>query len=255
MSHILFCLCGGLQAEYIIVGMEGDYISFEELKSYKGFQIVQLNVRSIYHKVGAISKELDESRIGVLGITETWLNDSTPSSLVNIDGYVLLRNDRPRCRGGGTCLYVKDDLEYEIPDDIVNNRDIEMQSVTIMGRNDFQRHKHIVVILIYRPPNGNSNRACELLREYIKGIAEYEKKEIVIMGDLNWDMNDIEGIGKKLVADIADEFDLTQQIKQPTRVTQRCSTLIDIILTNMKNIAYSGCLSYQISDHCPVYIV
>lgn len=152
-------------------------------------------------------------------------------------------------------MYIKDDLEYEIPSGVVSNQDIEIKSVTIMGRNDYQKHKQIVVILVYRPPNGNNNKACELLKEYINGITDYEKKELVIMGDLNWDMNDENGNGAKIIADIAEEFELTQQIKQPTRVTLRCSTLIDIILTNMKNIAYTGCLNYQVSDHCPVYIV
>lgn len=65
------------------------------------------------------------------------------------------------------------------------------------------------------------------------------------MGDKNWDIFDEHCIGARLVKDIADEYGLKQQIKKPPRITPRCSTLIDIIVTNMKNIAYSGCLNYD----------
>lgn len=78
-----------------------DYIDLDELKNYKGLQIVQLNVRSLQQKAKFIEQDLINSRIGVMCITETWLNENTPSTLVNMDGYKLIRNDRHRCRGGG----------------------------------------------------------------------------------------------------------------------------------------------------------
>lgn len=235
--------------------MESDYIEIDELKNHKGFQIVHIYVRSLHHKVGTLENDFLNSRVGVLGITETWLNENTPSSLVNIEGYYLIRNDRNGRRGGGTCLYIRNELEYETPYDRVNNCNIEIQSAVILGRNDEQQHKQIVVILAYRPPNGNNSRACESLKKYINEIRDYDKKEIIIMGDLNWDVLDTDSAGAKIVSEIADEFGLTQQITQPTRITHRCSTLLDIILTNMKNVAFSGCLHYHLSDHCPVYIV
>lgn len=42
--------------------MEKDYIEFDELKSLKGFQIVQLNIRSLYHKSSILENDLLGSR-------------------------------------------------------------------------------------------------------------------------------------------------------------------------------------------------
>lgn len=224
--------------------MEEDYIDLDELKRYKGLQIVQLNIRSLQHKVKIIEQDLLTSRIGVLGVTETWLNRSTPNTLVNIEGYKLLRNDRHRCKGGGTCMYIRDNFEFEIPKDGVSDREVEIQSAIITGRDDNRNYKPILIVLIYRPPNGNNIIALDIIKEYINGISDYEKKEIVIMGDLNWDVQNEKSTGTKFVNEIVDDFGLKQLIMHPTRVTSRCSTLIDLIMTNMKNVAYAGCLNY-----------
>lgn len=75
------------------------------------------------------------------------------------------------------------------------------------------------------------------------------------MGDLNWDVSEDKGVGCKFVDEIKEEFGLKQIITTPTRITNHSNTLIDLILTNLKNIAYAGCLNYQLSDHYPTYLV
>lgn len=194
-------------------------------------------------------------RIGVLGIMESWLNAITPSSLVNIEGYNLLRNDRLWCRGGGTCLYVKNDLEFESPCKPINDKDVELQMVNILGREGRQDYKPISIILVYRPPNCNNQKACDIIKEFINGIPHLDDNEVVIMGDLNWDASDKNSIGYKYVVEIGEEFGLTQYIMSPTRVTEHGSSLIGVLWSNMNNVAYAGCMNYQLSDHCPVYIV
>lgn len=235
--------------------MECDYVDIDKLKVYKGLQILQLNVRSLFHKIGALKNDLFFKNVGVFGLTEMWLNEHTASSLVNVQNFCLIRNDRGRGRGGGTCLYINEALEFEIPNDVISNKNIEIQSVTLLGRKNDQEHRPIVIILAYRPPNGNDTIACNTIKDYIKGISEYEKKEIVIMGDLNWDVYHDKSTGVKYVSKIADEFNLNQEITEPTRVTDTCSSVIDVVLTNVKNIAFSGCINYQVSDHYPVFIV
>lgn len=169
--------------------------------------------------------------------------------------FCLIRNDRKRGRGGGTCIYVNCSLEFELINNPVSNKDIEIQSILLRGRKDSHEQKSIVVILVYRPPNGNGAIAYSTIKEYIGAIEEFEKKEIVIMGDLNWDILEEKGAGAKYINEINEEFGLKQMIGKPTRITNRSNTLIDIILTNIKNVAYAGCVNYQISDHCPVYLV
>lgn len=53
----------------------------------------------------------------------------------------------------------------------------------------------------------------------------------------------------------AGEFDLQQHITSPTRSTSKCKSVIGLIMSNVKNVNYSGCINYMVSDHCPVYII
>lgn len=46
----------------------------------------------------------------IISISATWLNPSIPNSLVNIDGFYLLRNDRTLCEGGGVARYIHESL-------------------------------------------------------------------------------------------------------------------------------------------------
>lgn len=112
-----------------------------------------------------------------------------------------------------------------------------------------------MIIVGYRPPNGNGNSACEDIKNYIKSIEAIDRKEIVLMGDLNWDFLEVEMVGHKIIREMCDQFGLTQEITRPTRVTERKSSLIDVVLPNARNINYTGCINYNMSNHCPVVVV
>ena len=49
----------------------------------------------------------------VMGISESKLDDSVPTSEIQIDEYDLLRYDRNR-HGGGVACYIRNDLSYNV---------------------------------------------------------------------------------------------------------------------------------------------
>ena len=80
--------------------------------SAKGLTFVHNNVRSLINKTAELTKHYD--RVDVLAITETWLHESINGSLIKMDGFNLLRQDRQptiRKRGGGICCYIKEHLD------------------------------------------------------------------------------------------------------------------------------------------------
>lgn len=83
---------------------------------------------------------------------------------------------------------------------------VEIQNVRLTEEREKQILKPIEVVLIYRPPGGNSRLAREQIKSFIGSISELERKELIIMGDLNWDLLDRNGIGFRMVSDIKDEF-------------------------------------------------
>ena len=56
----------------------------------------------------------------------------------------------------------------------------------------------------------------------------------------------------KALADVSSELNLSQIIKSPTRITDTCQSLIDIILVSSP-LRYIGVLDTPIIDHLPVY--
>lgn len=70
----------------------------------KGLKIMHLNVQSLGNKLDQTKLSLQINNIDILVLTETWLNNSWPDSLVAIPGYKCYRRDRKnptKSTGGG----------------------------------------------------------------------------------------------------------------------------------------------------------
>ena len=82
-----------------------------------------------------------------IGICETWIKSN--SSLFLIDGYTLVTNNRKNKTGGGVGLYISNDYESKILNDLTIMSDI-LESIFI--EIEVPGKKHIVIGEICRPP-------------------------------------------------------------------------------------------------------
>jgi hypothetical protein len=57
-----------------------------------------------------LETELIQFKIAIAIVSESWFNCNHIDQIVEIRGYVLLRKDRVKKKGGGVCLYVRDDI-------------------------------------------------------------------------------------------------------------------------------------------------
>ena len=83
----------------------------------------------------------------IICVTETWLNSSVDSSLVNIPGYSVTRDDRCTRRGGGTAVFLQDNIAYskvDIPSLSLLNCDCTLLDISLVK---------LFLICIYIPPN------------------------------------------------------------------------------------------------------
>ena len=160
--------------------------------------------------------------------TETWFKPELMLELTQIQNYNLIRNDRKTKRGGGTCIFLREEIKYEIISQVSDN-DIEMQSVIVNGHNA----KTIILLNCYRPPSGKPENAVDAIKNSLYQISNLERCEIVILGDLNLDYSDVNSDSYKLLNSIEDEFNLKQIIQNSTRIHRNGSSLIDVIFTNI----------------------
>lgn len=86
------------------------------------------------------------SGLRVIGVSETWLKSSTSNKAVEIDGYKLLRNDRPVKRGGGVAMYVRQGLHSKI-----TSKSKDTSSEYLFVKIVYKNTKALIGV-IYRPP-------------------------------------------------------------------------------------------------------
>ena len=56
---------------------------------------------------------MNQNHVDIACITETWLTNNTPNSVLNISDCTLIRKDQSLDkRGGGVCAYIKSSIEF-----------------------------------------------------------------------------------------------------------------------------------------------
>ena len=79
-------------------------------------------------------------------------------------------------------------------------------------------------------------------------------KPIVVLGDLNCNVLK-ESPESKALSNFLSETNLKQIIATPTRITDTCESLIDVILVSSPDLVHArGVINTPISDHLPVYV-
>lgn len=181
----------------------------------------------------------------IITISETWLHGGISDNQVNIDDYVIYRQDRGSNRGG-VATYVSKNLTAERVYPTVEPVNFESLSIKIILKNN----KSIIINNIYRPPS----EPADSMKNIMATITSFKNNsEIITLGDFNcnW-LHRSSSKDKSLVR----SANLTQLITEPTRVTQLSSTLIDwILVTNPDQIVSSGVLPDSFSDHSVVFCV
>ena len=134
-----------------------------------------LNARSIINKIDILQATVYDIQPDIIGITETWANDSILDAELQLEGYQLFRCDRNNeHKGGGVLLYVRNLLNPS-----------EFRTNSLYGEHIWCRIGKLVIGVCYRSPNlgivgqGNSSK----LRAVLQEVAD---KDVLIMGDFNY---------------------------------------------------------------------
>lgn len=220
----------------------------------RGVKIGHINVRDLMSKskLSDIKTIIARDRYDVFTVSETWLWCNNDDSEIEIDGYELLRCDRPSVktynkRGGGSLAYVN--KKYEITEMKHNFLNPEkVQAIKFSIHKKYQ--KPIVILSIYRVADTPTSFIKQLEAE----ILESNDKEMFIIGDLNFDQL---APNENQLRPLIKGLGLQQLIKSPTRVTDKTKTLIDIIITNSPHcdVKKAGVIRSGISDHDIIFAV
>ena len=221
-----------------------------QVQADKGLTICHLNTRSLYNKIDEIRLIVTSSNIDIFCASESFLDDSITDSEINIPGYVIERYDRNR-EGGGVMMYIKDGIKYK-PRPDMGKAAINIENVWIEIETTKRSKKPYLICCIYRPPSAKVSYYNSILDIVERAMSE--DKEVVILGDLNYDYQLNESLSSNPIHYMENLFGLSQLITENTRVAKTTSTLLDVILTsNVHAHSQQRVFKFALSDHYLVY--
>ena len=182
--------------------------------------------------------------------TETHLHSEIIDGEIDIEDYNLIRRDRPGKQGGDCVIYYRKLLKA------IHRPDLEDEQVEGICMQVKADSRDILVGTIYRPPNQNS----EFFTAFPKLMENIWTKfsNIVLLEDLNTNLlqderGDTSYEGNKMKG-ILEQFNMKNVVKGPTRITNHSKTLIDLIVTNRKDLVkQKSTCPLGISDHDMIY--
>ncbi|CAF4899656.1 unnamed protein product, partial [Rotaria socialis] len=160
-----------------------------------------------------------ENNTDILCLSETWLSDQTPDSLLQIPGYNIFRRDYSFNKGGGVAIFIRKEFSAnQVTHDLPTHENIEDLWINVQ----YKKNPSFLIGAMYRHPNGNQNTFNYLDAALNKTINH--AKPLYVLGDLNDDQ--LNSKKSKLKA-IITKNGLHQIIENPTRILN--------IVKNLKN--------------------
>ena len=213
--------------------------TMRSVANLKGFKIASLNVNSLLKHIDEIRHVLCSTPFDIFAINESKIDESIPDNEISISGYNLIRKDRNRA-GGGVVLYIRDNIPFSDRKDLVPSS-LEMVCAEINRPHS----KSFLVCTWYRPPNSDMDlfNECEIFFQR----CDADSRELILVGDLNCDVSKVslDPHTRQLIF-LCSLYQIDQLIDKPTRVTDISVTMIDLVLTNVKENIHAT-LEFQIT--------
>ena len=228
--------------------------NFNNLVSGQGvrFSLIHFNIRSLLPKMDELVVELCELRCNfeVLCFTECWLSDKNVDLVYfeNYEHFSTLRRDR---RGGGISVFVSQRNSTKILTNISFCCEFMESLVLEIGYGEFT----ILLGVFYRPPSTDPALFVKKFSEIMSGMRLARYHKIIICGDFNINMMNIEDGTNLDFINTMYSHSLLPMISKPTRITAQTATLIDNIFISNSVNCVAGAILSDISDHLPIFLL
>ena len=167
----------------------------------------------------------------LIGLTETWLDDSK-EALHDISNYTCLHRYRQNRKGGGVTITVRNGVAFKVRNDLEFVHSVTDSIFIEVEKNIFGTSSNLLIGVICRMPDSSVETFNDQMHDWLN-IIQRERKICYVLGDLNLDLlKHEEHRPSSAFLDILYSYSVYPLISKPTRVTTNSATLIDHILTN-----------------------
>ena len=226
-------------------------INFNEKR---GLKFGHLNCNGLYSKFDELHAFLITQKFHCFTLNEIKLDknfNSDTQTQYNIPGYKFFAFPYTKNRGGNA-FYIHNDCSSS---DVISFQTSFPKNVEVrVIKFSLVKTKPILVVNVYRSP---STKPLDFLQSFEKFLLEMSHLncQILIMGDFNINLLD-KTSESLLLKSLTTQFNLTQHINEPTRISQHTETLLDHIYGNSYFAgSFSGTFNLTSSDHQAVFLV
>jgi hypothetical protein len=209
------------------------------------------NIRSVRgrDKLFHIKQELC-GKYDIIALTETWLSPADNSNEYLLQGYQTpMHRDRDfgAVGYGGVMVWVSDNIACK------RRQDLELADIEAMWLEIRTINKIFFLCVVYRSESNTDNSFWDKLQENIDNVRANYNPKIMLCGDFNADPNSRHGIYLK---DFSDANNFVIHIKEPTRITNTATTILDQFITNFPQLISNVEVLPPMSncDHCLIAI-
>ena len=203
-------------------------------------KLMLTNVRSPAPKMDEISYFMLHNHVDLAFITETWLRELIPDSIIHIPGYTVFRRDSGIRDNHGVQA---DQLrKFKQISHIICCGDHEILWLHICPNRLPRGYSSIIVGVIYRPPNDNHALIRDLLSSLTKIESEFPNFGIILAGDFN----------RLNINFLLKHF----RLKQLVKVSTSNNATLDLLLTNLHEYYCPPLASplFGLSDHNTIVV-
>ena len=143
---------------------------------------MHVNIRSLLPKFVLFTALAHSANPDILAVSVSWLRKTTKNSEISIPNFIF-RQDRTAKGGGvggGVAIYCRNSLQSSV----LLSRSVPKKFELLLLKIQLSKNKSLTVAACYRPPSAPSwalDTICEL-------TAPHLSSELVVLGDLNWNM-------------------------------------------------------------------
>ena len=212
------------------------------------------NADSVKNKTASIYDYLCQNNIDILTLVETWLFSEDKENSVYLNemlpkGYCVTLCSRPNGRvGGGICVIYKDSLHLKVKNS--SNRSSTYSQFEFLDcsiRLTSDQRSSVRLVAVYRPPPTEVNLLSVKMfwkdwSRFLHSLNDCHQ-ELIIVGDLNFHLDDLSHSYTKRFNSTLKQFSLRQHINQPTFTSGH---ILDVLITNSESTIIDS--SIQVHD-------
>ena len=206
--------------------------------------VCHINVQSLcarqFAKLEELKNTIFESKIDIACFTETWLDGSISDTMIEVNGFTLIRNDRNH--GGGITVYIRKGLPFRLLSKSLNEGGLtEFLIFEVFVGGD-----RMLMAVYYNPPNIDCS---DLLRAHFNEFS-LNYASTYFIGDFNTDpLNETRK--SKWFRDTISSMSYSIINSEPTFFYNTGSSVLDLLITDSaeKVLKFSQISMSGISKH------